>query len=119
VATASICSLALSSGVIPVLAGLRQTNVPEQSKYPEDDQVRGDNVVQHPGHDQNEDAGEKRYQGSKAQGDVHDNLLCEQKLIVTAIVPLSPGPTVRSRTHGEEYSQVKPAANCLGISYVR
>ena len=43
----------------------------EESNQSDDDQIKGDNIVQQPGHDQNEDPGDQRYQGSKTQGDIH------------------------------------------------
>lgn len=47
----------------------------EESDHPDDDQVNRDDIVQQPGHDKNEDPGDQRYQGAKAQGDVHGCVL--------------------------------------------
>jgi hypothetical protein len=44
----------------------------EETDQTDDDQVYGDNVVQHSGHDQNENPGDQRYQGSKPERDIHD-----------------------------------------------
>ena len=41
--------------------GLSQANIAEQPKYPDDDQIGGDNIVQHPGHEDNENTGNQRY----------------------------------------------------------
>jgi len=36
-----------------------------------DDQVDGDDEVQQPGHDKNENSGDQRYQGSKTEVDIN------------------------------------------------
>ena len=43
----------------------------EQSDQADDDQVDRDDEVEQPGHDQDQDAGDQRHQGTDAQGQVH------------------------------------------------
>ena len=43
----------------------------EQSNQSDDDQINGDNVVQQPGYEQYENAGDQRNHGTKGQGDIH------------------------------------------------
>lgn len=40
----------------------------EKSDQSDDDQIKGDDIAEQPGHDQNEYPGDQRYQGSKTQG---------------------------------------------------
>jgi len=47
----------------------------EKSNESDDDQINRDNIVQQPGHDQNENTGDKRYQGGKAQVEIHGSIL--------------------------------------------
>jgi hypothetical protein len=43
----------------------------EKSQESNDYQINTNNIVQEPGHDQNENTGNKRHQRCKAHGDVH------------------------------------------------
>ena len=48
-----------------IIAGAEE---PDQS---DDDQINGDDVIEEPGHDENEYPGDQRYQWSKTQVDSH------------------------------------------------
>lgn len=43
----------------------------EEPNQPDGNQIDCDDVVQHPGHDQDENPGYQRYHGSKPQRDIH------------------------------------------------
>jgi hypothetical protein len=45
---------------------------PKESNQSDDDQVERDDIVQQPRTDQYKDPGDERYQGRKAQCDIHD-----------------------------------------------
>jgi hypothetical protein len=47
----------------------------EESNQSDDDQIKGDDIVQQPRYDKNENPGDQRYQGSKSQGDIHGAVL--------------------------------------------
>jgi hypothetical protein len=47
----------------------------EKSQEANDDQIKADNIVQQPGHDQNEKTGDKGHQRAKTQGDIHGGIL--------------------------------------------
>jgi hypothetical protein len=47
----------------------------KQSQQSDDDQVKGYDIVQQLGHDENENAGDKRYQRADTQGEIHGDFL--------------------------------------------
>ena len=72
----------------PSEAEIAAAEEPDQS---DDDQVKGDDVVQQPGHDQNENSGEQRYQGSQTEGDIHGGVLSVWKAMVSGFFDRAPG----------------------------
>src|SRR6188768_1662505 len=65
---------------------------PEQPDQADDDQVKGDDIVQQPGHDENENPGNQRYQGAEAQGDVHEAVLSEGGIVGVKPTTFTPNP---------------------------
>jgi hypothetical protein len=50
----------------------------EESNQSDDDQIKGDDIVQQPGHGKNENPGDQRYERSKTQMDIHEGILSFQ-----------------------------------------
>src|SRR6202165_5437042 len=65
----SVCALSNTSERL--VRSSSQANIAEQPENSGDDKVSRDDIVQQARHDQDEGTGHQRYQGRKAQGDVH------------------------------------------------
>ncbi len=78
-------AVATITGVPQAAAGLPQVYIAEQPQQAEDDQLGRDDIVQQPGHDQNQYACDQRYEGPQSQVDIHDILVCVQKALLALL----------------------------------
>jgi hypothetical protein len=85
----------------------------EKSRESNDDQINADNIVQQPGHDQNEKTGDKRHQRGKAQGDMHGGILFRED-DASKYWYLTPfGRTVLVRLHVCTRDTIAPASRAI------